>query len=107
MKKGRGVLLDPQTGDLSISVEKDDMGKISYGLTVGDNSVQSQYFVLTAHPGEFKEAPETGVGIGDMALDGDMLGWRTKIRRQLENEGMRINAMEFKNSELLIDAEYK
>jgi hypothetical protein len=105
--KNIGVLLDSETGDLEIRLQYDWRGKIISGLVVGDVTRQNQYLILVAQPGEFKEVPEVGVGLGNITLDNDLLAWRTKIRQQLESEGMIINILEFDAAnELLIDAEY-
>jgi len=111
MAKNIGILLNPETLDLLIKPQRDAQGKITQGLVVGDITAQNQAMILQAYPGEFKENPEIGVGIDDIVLDNDLLAWRSKIRKQIENEGQTINTFDVKQTtngkfEIIIDAKY-
>jgi hypothetical protein len=104
----RGIILDSETGDLLIKPQCDAAGKITSGMVIGTNIIaQNQYFILVAQPGEFKEAPQVGIGINNIVLDNDIQLWRAKIRQQFENDGMIISKLDIKNNELIVDAEYK
>ena len=107
MNKGTGILLDPQTNDLKITVKRVLNGKITSGMVVGNTAEQNQFVLLQSQTGELKHAPATGVGITGMALDNDSLFWQMRIRQALEREGFRIRTLRFTdNNKIEIDANY-
>lgn len=97
--KDKGILLDPETGDLQIKVTRDSLGLITGGLVVGDVQKQNQALIVYMHPGEMKEAPQVGVGITSMLLSSEALSYKHKIREQLEADGFRVNHLELKIGE--------
>lgn len=108
MTKNRGILLDPATGDLSVSVRRNAAGLIDQGLEVGVTAFQNQALILQAFKGEFKEYPTLGVGISDLLSDNETTGWRREIALQLGADGMKVKSvdLDLKNNRLTIDAEY-
>lgn len=108
MVKNKGILLDPETGDLQISTKRDALGMIGQGLVIGDTVFQNQSVILQAQKGELKEYPTIGVGILDMINDNEKTGWKREIALQLENDGMIVNDVDIDliNNKLTIDAEY-
>lgn len=108
MAKDKGILLDPETGDLQISTGRDALGIIGQGLVIGNTTYQNQAVILQALKGELKEYPVMGVGISDMVCDNEATGWKREIALQLELDGMAVNDVEIdlNNSKLTIDAEY-
>lgn len=108
MVKNKGILLDPETGDLQISTKRDALGMIGQGLVIGDTVFQNQSIILQAQKGELKEYPTIGVGILDMINDNEKTGWKREIALQLENDGMIVNDVDIDliNNKLTIDAEY-
>lgn len=108
MVKNKGILLDPETGDLQISTKRDALGMIGQGLVIGDTVFQNQSIILQAPKGELKEYPTIGVGILDMINDNEKTGWKREIALQLENDGMIVNDVDIDliNNKLTIDAEY-
>lgn len=108
MVKNKGILLDPETGDLQISTKRDALGMIRQGLVIGDTVFQNQSVILQAQKGELKEYPTIGVGILDMINDNEKTGWKREIALQLENDGMIVNDVDIDliNNKLTIDAEY-
>lgn len=108
MAKNTGILLDPITGDLWVSAQRDETGLITRGLMVGTTTFQNQVSILQASKGEFKEHPTLGVGISDLLGDNEVTGWRREIALQLEADGMKVKTVELdlKNNKLTIDAEY-
>ncbi len=108
MSKATGILIDPLTGDLQLSLVRDRHGLISQGLEVGDTAYQNQALILQAFKGEFKEHPVLGVGISDMVCDHEAVGWRREIAVQLEADGMKINEsrLDITGNKLIIDATY-
>ena len=92
------ILLQPD-GDLMITAGD---------FTAGGATVQHQSILLVAQPGEFKQSPKTGVGIGDLLLGDNLLEYRHKIRQQFTGDGMEVKKLELYNiDDFEIDAEYK
>lgn len=92
--------------DLDIAVQRDGNGLIVAGLVIGDTAYQNQALLLMCQPGEFKESPTVGVGIGDIANDHDFALWRRAITEQLEADGMQINTLILTDKGLTLDAQY-
>lgn len=88
--KGRGILLDPQTGDLQIEVRRDAHGLITGGLVLGDVTNQNQGLILCMQPGESKEHPTLGVGLTSLLFSNDVLLYKHRIREQLESDGFKV-----------------
>lgn len=74
MPKAVEILIDPDSGDLQVSTERDALGLIAQGLESGDTTYQNQAIILQASKGEFKEYPTLGVGISDMVNDHEVGG---------------------------------
>lgn len=108
MAKDKGILLDPETGDLQISTKWNVLGTVEHDLVVGNATYQNQAVILQAFKGEFKEYPAIGVGIFDIVCDNDPTGWKREIALQLELDGMTVNDLEidFIKNKLIIDASY-
>lgn len=108
MPKAVEILIDPDSGDLQVSTERDALGLIAQGLEIGDTTYQNQAIILQASKGEFKEYPTLGVGISDMVNDHEVVGWRREIALQLESDGMTIKEVEIDliNNKVIIDASY-
>jgi LEA14-like dessication related protein len=58
----KGVLFD-ENGDLLIKVTRGADGKITGGMTIGDNAVQCAGIVLQMNQGELKEDPIIGTNL--------------------------------------------
>lgn len=108
MAKDKGMLLDPETGDLQISTQRNALGVIPQGLVVGNTGYQNQAVILQAFKGELKEYPTMGVGISDMVCDNEPTGWKREIALQLELDGMAVNDVDIDltKNKLTVDAEY-
>lgn len=92
------ILLD-QDGDLAF---KDG------DLVIGDATLQNQHLILVAHKGEYKDAPEIGVGITDALLEENPRRVLSQIRRNFEYDGMKVETIDLaENGNLIIDAVYK
>lgn len=89
-----------------INVKRDSLGQITQGLTLGETLQQSQAIILAMHQGELKERPMMGVGISDMLLDNDPIYWRTKIKEQLEMDGMKVGSIKITKTDIQIEATY-
>lgn len=99
MAEKKGLLVDPETGDLAV---------IGGTLTVGKTKAQNQAFILRAGKGEFKEYPTLGVGIADILGDDDLTGWKREIALQMEADGMKVNrvSINVNDNTVAIDADY-
>ena len=92
--------------DLDIKVVKDSSGKIESGLVLADTLSQNHALILQLHKGELKDDVSVGVGIADMLLDDDVLGWRSEIREQMEMDGQTVNSVEITSDGIVIDSKY-
>lgn len=101
-----GILIDNDTLDLKVSVERSDTGQIVNGLMIGNSLYQNQALILNCHKGEIKEHPAMGVGISDMIADDDITGWKREITLQMEADLMQVNKIEVSSRKLIIDADY-
>lgn len=90
----------------AIRVWRDEQGKITSGLQVGDTLRQNQALILALNKGELKERPSVGCGIADMLMDHDPLYWRTLIREQLEMDRQKVNNIRITPKGIEIDATY-
>lgn len=93
-----GIKIDCETGDLLTGVG---------GMSTGDTTQQNQYLILATHPGEWKENPLLGVGIGDYVNDNETDDIKHTIIEQFWMDGIAVNSMTVKQGEIRIDAEYK
>lgn len=91
---------------LAIRVRRDEQGKITSGLQVGNTLRQNQALILALNKGELKERPAVGCGIADMLMDHDPLYWRTLIREQLEMDRQKVNNIRITPKGIEIDATY-
>jgi len=105
--KNLGILLNPESNDFDIKVIRDDSGKITQGLHVGDTTKQNIAVILKMQPGELKEQPTVGVGIDNITLDTDFLFYKHRIRQQLDAEGMQVNHLEINGQNIEINANYR
>lgn len=105
--KNLGILLNPNTNDLNIQVQRDAEGRIVQGLQVGDVTAQNAKTILYMHPGELKSHPTVGVGINNMLLDHEFLLYKHRIRQQLVADGMRVKKLEINGQNIEIHASYK
>lgn len=92
--------------DLDIKVVKDSSGKIESGVVLADTLSQNQALILQLYKGELKDDVSVGVGIADMLLDDDVLGWRSEIREQMEMDGQTVNSVEITSGGIVIDSKY-
>ena len=101
-----GILIDNDTLDLKVSVERSATGQVIRGLVIGHSLYQNQALILNCHKGEIKEYPAMGAGISDMIADNDVTGWKRDIILQMELDSMRVNHIEISSQKLIIDADY-
>jgi len=108
MGKETDLLLDPDTGDLMVSKERDQKGLITQGITLGDVTWQNQALILQMSKGELKEYPLLGVSIKEMINDHDISGWKREIKLQLNADSMQVSEVDLsiQTGKLIIDASY-
>lgn len=99
MPKGNAIQLnDSSTSgdifDLKINVFRDADNKIVSGLCVGPVTQQNTALLLIINPGECKEFPTAGVGLGDATLDDDLLEYRHAIRRNCALDDLKIKTLD-------------
>jgi hypothetical protein len=97
--KGIGIQLIDSTdigniGDVKIDVKKDSEGKIITGLSIGATLNQNKALLLMLQPGELKNHPTLGVGIGDALNSDNLIGYRNKIRRDFADDGLNITELD-------------
>lgn len=104
--RGTGILIS-DSYDLLMSIKKDSAGKITSGIRIGKTLYQNQALILIIQPGELKLSPIAGVGLENIINDNDYLGWRRKIRQQMEMDDQVVQNVSFNSKqELKIDASY-
>ena len=108
MAKDKGILLDPETGDLLIRTKRSPTGLILQGMVTDNTCYQNQAIILQAFKGEFKEYPTLGAGISDMVCDNEQTGWKREIALQLELDGITVKDVniDLSNQKLIVDAAY-
>lgn len=92
--------------DMAIDVRRDNAGRISGGLVLGDILYQNQALILALHKGDLKSDVSVGVGIDRMLLDNERLTWTREIREQLELDGQRVENVEITSKEIILNARY-
>lgn len=94
--------------DLKVNVLRDASGKITEGLVVGDILEQNKALILIAHQGEFKFRPDLGVGLADILLSEDYLGYRHEIRSQFAKDGLIVETLDlYAGKPFKITADYE
>ena len=93
-----GIQIDSETGDILVGKK---------GVSIGDTSQQNQYLILVSHPGEWKENPLLGVGIGDYVNDNETDFIRHSIYENFRMDGIEIEKMTVKPGDVQIAAQYK
>lgn len=89
----RGILIDPETGDLQL---KDGR------LVVGDITAQVTECVLQAVRGEFKEHPLIGAETLKMLGGAYNPMWKADAKTMLQACGVSVSRVEVKNGQITI-----
>lgn len=94
--------------DLKVEVVRDAAGRIISGLVAGDTLEQNKAMILIAHQGDFKYRPDLGVGLGDIVLSEDYLGYRHEIRAQFLKDGLVVETLDlYEGKPFKITANYE
>lgn len=76
-------------------------------FVIGDSTEQNKALLLLAQKGEFRQWPDTGVGINDYLEDDELSELGVEIQKQFELDGMkRLNIEVFENGNIVTDGEY-
>jgi len=73
---------------------------------IGDVQPQNQALIIISNPGEWKQYPETGVGIEGLLLDDNPGGLVSEVKRQLKADGFTVDLARIEDGQLLVDAAY-
>lgn len=96
--------------DIKVDPQIDQDGRIVQGLVLGNTLEQNKALILMMNPGEVKNHPTIGVGLGDAALDesGDLLSYRHRIRSNFQSDGLKITELDLYNmNDVKIEAHYE
>ncbi|GAB1403035.1 hypothetical protein MASR1M74_02130 [Lentimicrobium sp.] len=81
-----------------------DIAIESGDFVIGENLNQQVACLLEANAGDFRQGPNTGVGLHSFLLDEGTDELNRKIRLELKKDGLQVERLEFKNTGLTIDA---
>lgn len=77
-------------------------------FVIQEGTLRHQEHIILAHQGEYKEHPEVGVGIVAALLTDEPNQVLTRIKRQLEYDGMKVAQLRFNQDHSIdVDAQYK
>lgn len=86
-----------------------DLATVGGDLVIGESTQQHQWLLLLLTPGELRQFPAVGVGVGEYLLDGvGYAGLNSAVKRAFEADGMKVRTIaQAKNGTLKIDAFYE
>lgn len=90
----RGLLIDPETGDVQVTAGR---------LAVGDTTAQTAECVLRAVRGEFKEHPLIGAEILKMLGGSPNPMWKADAKTMLQACGLSVSRVEMKDGQITIE----
>lgn len=75
---------------------------------VGESTLQHQRHLLIAQKGEYKAAPEIGVGIADELNEENLKMLLIKAKENFEYDGMQVDTLEYgADGKLYVNATYE
>lgn len=89
----RGILIDPETGDLQVTAGR---------LVIGDTTAQTAECVLRAVRGEFKEHPLLGAEVLKMLGGIENPMWKSDAKTMLQACGLSVERVELKDGQITI-----
>lgn len=104
--RGIGITINDNMR-LKVVPKRNSDGLIISGMVVGETLYQNQALILLVQPGEIKEKPTMGVGLGNGIFDEAFSSWRRKIWQKLELDGQLVkDVVVGHNENIKIDASY-
>ncbi|AYO58196.1 oxidase [Chryseobacterium sp. 6424] len=77
-------------------------------FAVGESDSQHTEHILIANKGEYKAAPELGVGITQMLNSEDATEFLIEAKKNLQYDGQQVNDIRFtEDGKLNVDSNYK
>ena len=83
-----------------------DLDIVNGDLAVGSSQAQQPQLLLNTSPGEWPNAPTTGVGIARYIEAADQASLARRIQTELTADGMRVDSININGSNIQIDASY-
>ena len=75
-------------------------------FAVGSSKTQQPQLLLNTSPGEWPNAPTTGIGIARYVESADHESMARRVQTELTADGMRVNRINIDGSTIKIDATY-
>lgn len=93
---GLQLKLEDETLVPEMQLTYDTSGKILSGWKLGDIQAQNEALILMSQPGEWKEFPTLGVGLGNalLSVHKDLSLFRREIRRCYKMDGLAIKQLD-------------
>lgn len=86
----------------------DDLQIDNGDFEVGKSDEQHTMHIIVAQKGEYKEAPELGVGIDKMLNTEEPMGFLIEAKKNLEYDGQKVNNISFtEEGKINVDAKYQ
>ncbi len=76
-------------------------------LVIGESDLQHQNLLLILDKGSLKEHPTACVGLAKFLESESPDAMLREIRTQFVNDGLKVNALSYKNGKLTVDANYQ
>lgn len=83
-----------------------DLDIVNGDISVGDSQVQQPQLLLNTSPGEWPNAPTTGIGIARYVESADQASLARRIQTELTADGMRVDRINIDGSNIKIEASY-
>lgn len=84
-----------------------DLAIAAGDFELGDCLKQSQSLLLLTCKGEWKQNPTAGVGVGSYLETASTDALSREIREQFSRDGMQVDSVLIRNSQLYIEASWK
>ena len=83
-----------------------DLDIVNGDLAVGSSQAQQPQLLLNTSPGEWPNAPTTGIGIARYIESADQASLARRIQTELTADGMQVNRINIDGSNIKIEASY-
>lgn len=104
----RDILINAEGAFVLRAVTAEGIDSKEFDFQIGASTTQHQRHLLIAQKGEYKAAPEIGVGITDELNGEDPKALLIKAKRNFEYDGMRIAELAYgADGKIYVDAAYE